>query len=228
MRSADKLQWPIPLFSVLLVTAFGALSGCTRPEPPVPANLQPGYLFSGKKCESVEGLTAHPVRIGQSLDLRLGRGSQCLKVQPGLNEPAYLLKLPHSDAAYYLTVRSDRARLMLIPRIELLGNRRHPLRMFSRTDMKSMGTDLSLTVFIKPYTRGNRYLLLYPDPDLTGKANERIHQGASMAFYGLFSVPYGTSSKTTSVDVEQGTLQIDVVKYSTPKVKRVSHPGRSY
>lgn len=227
MESADKLEWPKPLFAVLLVTAF-VLSGCVRPEPPLPANLHPGYLFSGKICVPVEGLTAHPVRIGQSLDLRLGPGSQCIQVQPGLNEPAYLLKLPHSDAAYYLTVRSDRARLMLVPRVELLGSRRHPLHTFSRTDMKPMGTDLSLTVFIKPDTRGSRYVLLYPDPELTGKASERINQGASMAFYGYFSVPYGTSSKSTSVDVEQGTLQIDVVKYSTPKVKRVNRPGRVY
>lgn len=216
----------ISLFSVLAILALGMFSGCTRPEPPLPANLQPGYLLGGRTCASVAGLDARRVRVGQNLDLKLGTGSQCLQLRPGLNEPAYLLKLPHSEDTYYLTVRSDRARLMLVPRVELLDARRRELRMFSYRDMKSMGAGLTLTVFIRPDTPRSRYMLLYPDPALTGKASEHLDQSASFAFYGLYSVPYGTSGKSVSVNVEQGTLEIGVVKYSTLKVKRVDRSGR--
>ncbi len=78
---------------------LGMLSGCTRPAPPLPANLQPGYLLGGKTCASVAGLNAQPVRVGQTLALKFGAESRCLQLQPGLNEPAYLLKLPYSEDA---------------------------------------------------------------------------------------------------------------------------------
>ncbi len=117
---------------------------------------------------------------------------------------------------------------MLVPRVELLDGRRRELRKFSYKDMKSMGESLVLTVFIKPDFPHSRYVLLYPDPALTGRVSEHLDQSMSMAFYGLYSVPYGISSKSVSMDVERGTLQVRVVRYSTPHVKRVGRSGRHY
>lgn len=197
----------------MLVIGAGLLSGCVQ-SAAVPANLHAGYLFDGRECSPIVKLQAVPVSVDEEFSVPLGPKSACVTLGKGLNEPAYLMKLPYLSTAYYITVHTRRSRLMLVPSVELLNGLRRKVRMFSYKDMKPVGNGLSLTVFIRPGTQHDRYILLYPDPALTGDSSKHLTQGKSVADIYYFAIQYGTSAQTTTVDVEQGRLTVNVVKYS--------------
>lgn len=207
--------------AVIPVALICVLAGCVQPaSAPIPDDLHAGYLKSGANCSTLDRLRAYAIKMGQSLAVRLGNKSDCLKVGPGINEPVQLLALPRSGRIIYVTVHTDMARLMLVPRIELLDGTRKELRVLTFKDMKSIGNGLTATFFVTPGKHRVDYILVYPDPSLTGDRRKHLKQGMDIGFYGLYSMAYGTSSQYAVTDVEQGTLEIRATVYHPPSVKQ--------
>lgn len=210
------------LLIVMQVAAIFVLSGCAGRHPVTqPAeSFHAGYLLKGRNCSIVKTIPAVPVQLGQDLTVHLDATSNCIEVKPGINEPASLFKLPDSNTAYYVTVRTRRERLMLMPRLELLDGERHALDTLTYKNMKPRGQDMSTTFFIKPDKQKPAYLLVYPDPTLIGDQHKRLDQGMTVGYYVFYSMMYGTSRKSTITYVEQGTLEIHLVNYETPALNR--------
>jgi len=215
--------------ALLALAASGLVSGCAGSTmDPLPANVYPGYLFAGRACSEINQLSAQEFHLDEDTDLVFGAKSQCLSLGDRLDEPASLLELPDSGAAYYIAVDTRRGRHMVIPRAEFLDAGRREIRGYSYRHMKSVGNGMTLTLFVRSGTQRPRYLLLLPDPSLVGKTGSRLKQDVGIAYYSAFSVPYGTSQEASTVDVEQGTLRVRVERYSTPEVKRTGSYGRGH
>ena len=192
----------------------------------LPPNIHPGYLFAGRACPAIKRLSARELHVGEDATIRFGAKSQCLSLGGGLNEPASLLVLPDSGAAYFIAVHTRHGRHMVVPRTELLDARRREIRSYTYRNMKAVGNGMTLTLFVSPGARRPRYLLLFPDPSLIGKTGRRLKQDVGVAYYWAFSVPYGTSREVPTMDIEQGTLRIRADRFSTPEVKRIGSYGR--
>lgn len=219
MRSASR-------FAVVPVVFICLVSGCAQPaSAPVPDNLRAGYLLRGARCGSLDRLAAYPVGLGEDLTVKFGPRNYCLEVQPGINEPVQLLALPRSGSTYYVTVHTDMARMMLVPRIELLDGTRKELRVLTFKDMKSVGNGLNATFFVTPGEHRVDYILVYPDPALTGDIRKHLRQGLDVGYYGLYSLAYGTSRQASVTYVEQGALEVRTVIYHPPGLKRSDGTG---
>ena len=208
------------LFAVGPALLMCLASGCVRPaSAPIPDNLHPGYLLAGATCTRLVRLVPVGLQLGSEVSIRLGPTSNCLEIRSGVKEPVQLLRLPRSVSAYYVTVHTGLRRATLVPRIELLGGKRKVLRTLTVKDMKSVGNGLSATFFVTPDRPEARYILVYPDPALTGDSHEHLNQGMGIGYYGLYSLAYGTSSQTSITYVERGTLEISTAPYRAPEVK---------
>ncbi|MGH2507930.1 MAG: hypothetical protein ACRETC_04095 [Gammaproteobacteria bacterium] len=202
------------------------LSGCVNYVPgqtAAPTSSKPlhaGYLLKGRHCPRVDELSAVPVRLGQDRTVSLGSTSACVALQSGINEPADLLKLPVSRTVYYVTVRTRRAPMMLMPRLEFLDGKRQVLDTLTYKNMKSKGNAMSVAFFVKPGKGQPTYLLVYPDPALIGKKHQRLQQSEALNYYVFYASISGAERKSTITYAEQGTLEIRLVSYQTSDLNR--------
>lgn len=136
----------------------------------------------------------------------LGKKSECLVTNDGIDLPAVLVELPPFVEPYVVNIRSLLGGTVLAPRVDVLDAAKMQRRSLGLADVKSRGDSLSIDVFMNRDNADERYLVLYPDPAALGRGESRSSMGMQTTYIATGYWTSGTESKQQVNYVDAGTL----------------------
>lgn len=185
----------------VLLAGSGSFAGTDQPAPACAssrADLKPRdvtELFLKHKGE---------------LDLKSQAG--CLKLEDGIELPAFLLQLPPFDAPYAIRMEAPMGGgTYLEPRIDTLDADFKTLRTFGAERFKRRGIELSLEVFMNSSNAGERYVLIYADPQHLGEQDTRTTSESKVLFVGTGWFIAGDDKTTARHSATEGKLTVTLV-----------------
>jgi hypothetical protein len=141
------------------------------------------------------------------LDLKSQVG--CLKLESGVELPAFLLGLPAYESPYSIRMEAPLGNgTYLLPRIDMLDAQFNTLRSFGAEHLKHRGSEMSLDIFVNSTNANERYVLIYADPQHLGEEDSKMVSQSKMVFVGTGFFIAGDDKTTTRHSASEGKLTV--------------------
>ncbi|MBS0366061.1 MAG: hypothetical protein JSR67_09585 [Proteobacteria bacterium] len=197
-----------PAATVLLAASL-ALTGATPFAAAAPAPPTPACANARAELKSIDVTELFLKQKGQ-LDLRSQAG--CLKLDTGLELPAFLLRLPDFEAPYAIRMEAPFGNgTYLLPRIDMLDGEFKTLRTIGAESARRRATEMSLVVFENSSNAAERYLLIYADPGHLAEQDQRTISQSTMVFVGTGFFIAGDDRTTSRHSSTEGKLTVSLV-----------------
>jgi hypothetical protein len=185
----------------LLLAAAGSFAATPQPAP--------GCASSRSELKAVN-VTELVLKHKGELDLKSQAG--CLKLENGMELPAFLLELPPFEFPYAIRMEAPMGGgTYLLPRIDILDAEFKSVRTFPAARFKRRGIEMSLEVFINPSNAPERYVLIYADPDHLGEQDLQTTSVSKMLFVGTGFFIAGDDKTTARHSASEGKLTVSLV-----------------
>jgi hypothetical protein len=153
------------------------------------------------------------------LDLKSQAG--CLKLESGIQLPAFLLELPPFESTYALRMEAPMGDgTYLLPRIDILDSEFKSLRTFPAERFKRRGIEMSLEVFVNSSNATERYVLIYADPEHIGQQDLQTTSVSKMLFVGTGFFIAGDDKTTARHAGSEGKLTVSLVGEQSDRAGR--------
>jgi len=144
------------------------------------------------------------------LDLKSQVG--CLKLESGVELPAFLLELPAYESPYTIRMEAPLGTgTYLLPRIDMLDAQFNTLRSFGAERLKHRGIEMSLDIFVNSPNASERYALIYADPQHLGEQDSKTVSQSKMLFVGTGFYIAGDDNTTTRHSASEGKLTVTLL-----------------
>lgn len=145
-------------------------------------------------------------------EIELKGGASCMRTEKGVELPALLLALPAFEAPYSVRIAALLGHAYYLePRVDLLDGQFQVLRSFGAERLKRRGTEMSMQVFIDAANAGEKYLLLYADPEHFADKDQKTTSQAQTVYVGTGFLILGNEQTEGLSATTIGKLNITLV-----------------
>jgi hypothetical protein len=199
--NAGMIARRLTLSLSLLLTGVSSLAATEQPAP---------SCASSRAELKARDVTELFLKHKGQMDLKSQAG--CLKLENGIELPAFLLELPAFKSPYSIRFEAPMGNgTYLLPRVDTLDAELKSVRIFPSERFKRRGIEMSLEVFLNPSNAAERYVLVYADPQHLGEQDLRTTSVSKTLFVGTGFYIAGDDKTVARHSVDEGKLTVSLV-----------------